>query len=217
MSVGLKANIKINGNSAVAAIGHAVAKHLNEAANKALPQIKARSIDAFEHSLKREPTYNQLIYSNLRGELGLARPEERAEAIIAILKTQVQINIRTFKWGATGLTGAIEYHVAQRSYDQILSSPAAEYISYNVDGGHLIPWLSWLIKGGTEELVKGWHIVYTTKAKSRSGLAIMEDGGNWSMPTRYAGTEDFNWITKSLDTVFGPVQEIITEELVRYV
>jgi hypothetical protein len=89
-----------------------------------------------------------------------------------------------------------------------------------------VPWLAWLLLGGSAPLVQNFHIVFGNFSTSRlpgqhlsrTGKAIMafQKGSFWRMPIEHAGTSQDNFVTRALDGIETEVTKIVEDELNRY-
>lgn len=88
-----------------------------------------------------------------------------------------------------------------------------------------IPWLAWLLLGGSAPLVNNYHIIFGNfstsrlpgQALSRTGKALMafEKGSFWRMPIEHAGTTDNNFVTRALEGIETDLEKIVGEELAK--
>jgi hypothetical protein len=86
------------------------------------------------------------------------------------------------------------------------------YVSVNKKGeSHIIPWLLWLLTAGDKDVVADYSVALKD-GKGRSEMAIMikpNISGSYSVDPEYSGTENDNWITKTIRYNFPEIQSII--------
>ncbi len=86
----------------------------------------------------------------------------------------------------------------------------AEYKSGQYD----IPWLTWLLKKGSQVVVMNHSVNYTNSPRSRSGKALMvEDGGVFRVSPKYAGSPGDNVVTKMIGSEVKAIQNIMVSEI----
>jgi hypothetical protein len=90
--------------------------------------------------------------------------------------------------------------------------PEATYVTAK---GTPIPWLDWLILQGDRIIVLGYDVDFdltpAERARSRTGMALMERGSGWRVPPEFSGTAESNFLTRAFD---GPAVEEMVAEIV---
>ena len=77
--------------------------------------------------------------------------------------------------------------------------------------GYSLPWLQWLLLDGSAVLVANHTVIIGPNSRSRTGNAVMRQsqGRGWSVPSRYQGTINDNWITRAIDSVAPEIENLI--------
>ena len=90
--------------------------------------------------------------------------------------------------------------------------------SYQSKGGK-VDWLEWLLTAGTSEVISGYRVMYGFFDTSRTGEAIMVKSKTkgFSIDPMYAGTQDDNWITRSLKKVEGNISNLFQKVIKDYI
>lgn len=128
----------------------------------------------------------------------------KVDPIITHFIDSIHARFIPFKAG-TSVTGSYSILGIESTFQDVLRLPSAfqENISKNFPDGQQLPWLEWLLLNGVAvpEITSGHHIVFGSFNidNSRSKIAIMYEGGNWSVPTTHAGTIQDNWVTRTID------------------
>lgn len=167
-----------------------------------------------EEEIKSSPEYQSMVDSGgkLRGALGLVDPMNQLDAIIDILKSDIEmVSVPAQKTGKT-ITGGFRLEVVRGNYENLLNSRIATFVSEN---NYLVPWLEWLLTAGKSRVVQDYVIKYGPSPFSRTGLAVMakKTGGGFSVPGEFAGTQENNFITRALERANAKILAIIQKAM----
>lgn len=156
--------------------------------------------------------YKLLTSGHLMAHFGLEKDSamEIVDKIISTLGEQIHIEYDNL----------ISIYAVKSNFEDLLSLSEASYMSNE----YHIPWLNWFLTQGDRILVTDYHIKLGLSKKqarhSRSGLAIMINGGSWGgkdwkdkMPIKYAGTPNDNWITSVCAAFQGAFKIVIKKKL----
>lgn len=170
---------------------------INRRKETALVQFKALTLNF----LTSAPTYQSLVSGELAAHFGFRKGQEESR-LQPILNTFINSIDYKFKpFSATG--GTFEFFGIPKHYQDALSLPEAEIKGENrkkFSTPYPLPWLNWLLLQGDTILVPD-HKIKLGVISSRSGQAIMVEGGSWAVPREFAGTANDNWVTKISDGV----------------
>jgi len=188
------------------------AKHFNKMASGIQKEVS----DFLLFKFKTTEEYNSLIGNDTSGidlmaELGLVQSEASSivDHILSVLVNEIKV-----KHNKDGLSIYLDESVI----DKLYNVPGASYVSFSKEGSTDIPWLKWMLEGGIQ--VKH-HIVHGNfshpSANSRSKRAVMKPGGSWHMPTKYAGSKEDNWITRTFESIGLEIDAVIAKAIIKYV
>ena len=187
-----------------AQIKRQVATKLRRAAFSVLPQINRHIAQAYQN----QEFVQSLRVGLLKADFGLTESKSSSitEGIIAELTANTKAE---FVPGTGNILGILRVTLKTGLSDSLFNQ--AEYKSR----GKNIPWLSWLLKRGTEVVISDYEVDYTNSPKSRSGLALMkeEKGGIFRVDPKYAGTDSDNVITRFLASEVRPLQQIMLQQI----
>jgi hypothetical protein len=165
---------------------------INKNKNRALAEFKKLTYDFLVNS----PTYESLVSGDLAFHFGFRKGEEESR-LQPILNTFINSVGYEFKpYSEYG--GGFEFFAIDNGYEDVLSLSVAKIQGGSKNGvtEYPLPWLNWLLLQGDRIIVPDHKIKIGAINSSRSGKAIMVEGGSWAVPTLYAGTKDDNWVTK---------------------
>jgi hypothetical protein len=174
-----------------------------------IPVIRNRVIGVVSHALRTAPEWDSLVAGELRAHMGIADAKPVLESILRVVIDNIIIEQRN------KLDLTVE--LLRNGYSEILAVPGTNYVSK----GHNIPWLDWLLFRGDNVILSGVSINLErrTRKSSRTGSAIMVKRkyvpGSWQVPSEFSGTENNNFISRSLQGVETLISDIITEEIIR--
>lgn len=179
--------------------------HLNSVFKRAAGAIQRRIGEMCEDLIKRTPEYSQLLNGELLGELGVPDVDNRLDAVLKTIKESCEVEATPLIQAGDKLIGGLVLKMVRADFMDILGLSEAEYTT---DNGTNIPWLDWILNQGDKIIVVGYdvklHLSPREKAKSRTGLGLMQPGTGWRVPPLYSGTQDDNFITRAFN---GPEVE----------
>ena len=174
----------------------------------------------FRKYIEQNSTFVSAIEGELLGELGL--PMDRrmwmANEMVDLIGQGLEIRMSLSE--ANGII-AVEFDIiwSRDKMQELINRGEASYISTSgrpgLGGGmakYQIPWLEWLLEGGSDVLISGFHIEYGEFEHSRTGMAVMKEGGEWSLPPGQYTSED-NFITESLNAARTEMIAYVLENL----
>lgn len=182
----------------------------------------------FRKEIKRDvynsSEYKSLIDGPLRLELGIPNAGADMKPILeawvncfdyrinaSLSKTDdIDFSIEVF-WDAgpefsilTKLPSASYEYQKRRLKFNLLFNAAGNTVKTQVGGDFVkIPWLDWLLNYGSRNIVEGLVVFGSNFPTSRTGGAIMYSTPGrvlWGVPPQFAGTEDDNFLTRSLES-----------------
>lgn len=198
-------DIKLLENDAV--IGKKIRKALASELNKKIP-VKLRTVEPKIKSLifsalNNSPEINSLRTGQLKLEFGLDK-DPTFEIIQAIVST---LDVKFIPISSRDFNGGVVIVLQPSDYANILSLPAAQQ---EIDDGSL-PWLSWLLTLGDSVIITKFGVEFGQFPDSRTGGAKMSrKAAPYKVNSSFSGTIDDNFITRSISTVSGEIQKIIT-------
>lgn len=181
------------------------------------PKFRAAAADAQRWAadevrslLKGSETYQSLTAGSAREELGLG---EHEKPLVDRCVEHVADSVRGEAIPAGGESaGGVRIVMLGGGLDRLLAEPFAAYLSHGRSGVREVPWLKWLLTGGSRILLAEYRISYPYEAKrSRTESAYMLPGAGWRLP--HAGSAESNWVTDALSRVEGRVAERVRKRL----
>lgn len=184
-------------------INEAYAKELNKSLSRKVPTIKSKLIPIIRAALNASPEINSLRGGGLLAlEFGLESDPTSSiiESIIDSLEVNfTPINPKTF-------AGGFSLVMQPSNFANLLSLPEA---SQPIEGGSL-PWLSWLLTAGDSIIIANFGVEFGSFPQSRTGGARMaQKAAPYKVNSAFSGTEDDNFITRSISVASGEIRRII--------
>lgn len=154
-------------------------------------------------NVRKQPEYNSLKFGELRGMFGIANVGD-VDTILSELD-DMRIKIKKPTASARGIDARMEISIVKEGFAQLLSSPAASFVS---EKGYPVDWLEWLLLRGNDSVVIGYRYSPQVSPFSRTGQGIMIKGNSaiFRVPPEYAGTITDNWITRGIDDALPEIQ-----------
>jgi hypothetical protein len=210
-----KYTVRIDENEFYSAANKEIVKVVGESISFAIRKTRTLFVQEIKTALRQDIVYLELlnyIDGILYYDVGLANAGQVAEQIVELVASSIELRklpARRNDLGGIGLT------VLKDGIQPILSLPMG---SYQSKGGK-VDWLDWLLTAGTSEVISGYRVMYGFFDTSRTGQAIMVKSKTkgFSIDPDYAGTENDNWITRSLKRVEGNISNLFQKVIKDYI
>jgi len=210
-----KYTVRIDENEFYSAANKEIVKVVGESISFAIRKTRTLFVQEIKTALRQDIVYLELlnyIDGILYYDVGLANAGQVAEQIVELVASSIELRklpARRNDLGGIGLT------VLKDGIQPILSLPMG---SYQSKGGK-VDWLDWLLTAGTSEVISGYRVMYGFFDTSRTGQAIMVKSKTkgFSIDPDYAGTENDNWITRSLKRVEGNISNLFQKVITDYI
>lgn len=194
----------------------------NKNVNLEIKKIIAKNVSKITTNVERrlQEKVKQLISSSeevdsirggqLTGELGLV-VSSNIDAIIQQFSKSVEVT-----YLPRGKFGTIVIRIINSDYSDVLSLPESSYVYSSGNGNSgVIEWLRWLLLEGRSTIVAGYDFQGGQGGRTGKGLMVKRQGGGWSIPQRFAGTANDNFVTRSLSDIDSIIESIIRQELTK--
>ena len=181
-------------------ISKALQTQVQSVFRKAKPKIQRDISKLIADAIRAEPEYSALKAGKLRLEIGIADTSV-VDDVVDLFAQSIKFNINQVKVGTKGIDAVLSFTIiGSDDFENILQSNAAVITSEN---GAMLPWLTWLLLKGGDEIVLNNKVLFKPSPASRTGQAIMipTKGGGWRVPARYIGTESNNWVTRAMSKI----------------
>ena len=210
-----KYTIRINENEFFTAANEEILKVVSKSISFAISKTRPTFVKEIKNALRQDIVYLELsnkIDGILYYDVGLANAGQVAEQIVELVSNSIQLRKLP---AIRGDLGGIGLTVLKDGLQPILSLPMG---SYQSKGGK-VDWLDWLLTAGTSEVISGYRAMYGFFDTSRTGQAIMVKSKTkgFSIDPDYAGTENDNWITRSLKRVEGNISNLFQKVIKEYI
>ena len=188
-------------------------KRVDEAITKSYNGIRSRVSSLVRDAVLKSPTTLSLLSGQLKADFGLTT--ELANVAVSSLVVLVGDNVQVdfVKKKKTGLNFSILIALDAIDKIDIKAVVGGSYESYGENGVSVINWLEWLLTKGTQVIIPGFSVEYVNSPNSRSGLAVMQEGGAFRVAPEHAGILTDNFITRAIIGVSPQIATIIKEEL----
>ena len=181
-------------------ISKALQTQVQSVFRKAKPKIQRDISKLIADAIRAEPEYGALKAGKLRLEIGIADTSV-VDDVVDLFAQSIKFNINQVKVGTKGIDAVLSFTIiGSDDFERILQSNAAVITSEN---GAMLPWLTWLLLKGGDEIVLNNKVLFKPSPASRTGQAIMipTKRGGWRVPARYIGTESNNWVTRAMSKI----------------
>jgi hypothetical protein len=174
-------------------------------------KVQPKIIALVQQSIKNAPEYLSLQSGQLKAEFGIADSDTRLNALLEFWQNITAKYNKVSVRGNT-LVGGFSISMIRSDYSDVLSSSVATVVT---EKGKELNWLEWLLLFGNKTIIKDYTVELGPNQRSRTNMAIMKGSvsGKWSVPAQYSGTQDNNWITRSIDLVSSEIENLFTKEL----
>jgi hypothetical protein len=177
------------------------------------PFVKENIKDLVVNAIKSSPEYLSLMSGILRSELGVPDAEVRINKIFNIWFNNIITEIESPSIAGRSIKGKISISLIKSDLSDILSSDIAVII--DSFSGSSVNWLEWLSIAGDKTILKNYEVSLGPNKRSRTGNAIMKVAVNkkWKVPSEFSGTQNNNWITRSINNVSDEIESILIKSI----
>jgi len=150
------------------------------------------------------PEINSLQGGKLLAELGLppdiasTAPQAIAKAVSSnVFLTQVPVKLTGDK-----LVGGLELGIMpETNWPSVwgISQASFKYYSRRYKKSVKLDWLYWLLFMGDTIIVNNFEVEFGSFGRTGMGRMTESDGAGWKISSNYSGTQDDNFITRSLE------------------
>lgn len=174
---------------------------------KAAPIVTKDASKMIRDAIYDCPEFQSILGGRLRGELGIVNSREAMSNLLFLWTKSVKVQYTQVRRQGITLTGRFRLTAIDTSYEDVLSSP---YASYLTEKGQNIPWLEWMLTFGDRIIVRDYY-VRGNPLFSRTGTVVMSKskGRSWRVPPEYSGTPRNNFVTRATDSILEPLSDVI--------
>ena len=141
--------------------------------------------------LMESPELRAVAYGPLKGDFGIPKGQSHVEAnnIIDAVLRSIHIEMIPFD---NRLRGGLVIKIQPADFKNIF----ARIHPVVTEKGEPLDWIKWLLERGDDIVIAKYHVVPDSSGRSRSGDALMSQGGMFRVRPEYSGTLDDNAITR---------------------
>jgi hypothetical protein len=186
-------------------LGELVSK-INIDFKKKSSRKKSRIKSIARNAILSSPEMLALSGGELGIDLGIPANQNPAPLIAEAVASSLVIDDPSFRVSGSKISGNIKINIQPNNFSNLLNQSFA-YVA--TENGQSLPWLSWLLEEGDSVIVFDWSVEYGPFG--RSGGGHMVEGGAFTINPQYSGTQDDNFISRSLDNVAQKIIDIYME------
>ena len=155
--------------------------------------------------IKKSPEYLAMQSSGkLYHEIGNPHLAQDVDKIIDVLLSEMSISLTNPVVVSNQISGEIKVNILE-GLVTLLNLPEATFQG--------LPWLSWMLLGGTDPIVIGYRYDPNRgfkASRTNEGIMIPNKGraGGWGVPPEYAGTFTNNWLTRATNGIDGYIESV---------
>lgn len=174
-------------------------------------KVKPKIIGLVQESIRNSPEYLSLQSGQLKAEFGIPDSDTKLSTLLDFWKN-ITAKYTPVAIKGDSLIGGFSISMIPSDYSDVLSSSAATVVT---EKNQTLNWLEWLLLFGNKTIIKDYTVELGSNPKSRTNMAIMKGtvSGKWSVPHQYSGTQDNNWITRSIDNISNDIEKLFIKEL----
>lgn len=177
--------------------------YLNPALSNSVADIKESVSNIVVERVRKSPEVQSLLKGQLRLDFGFVSSPVFVNSLLDAIKSSIIVEFKPLKVTRNEFSGGIKISMIRDDYSEILGLTKSSYES----AGGTVNWLYWLLFEGTNIIIADFSVKYAQGQqfrkgefrRSRSGGAIMiESNRGYQVPPQFAGTREYNFITRSI-------------------
>lgn len=215
VSVLLPISFQVDEPSLMKGVLQQVADRINQAFRSGYVEaLRVRVLAEAEKRILSTPQYLAMTADpRVRGEMGLANPQQAFLEIVQGIAANMQVAIDLARVSGLGLTGGVTVSLLRTDMADVLTLPSS---SFQSEKGFDVRWLEWGLTAGASVVVSGFSFLPADRMKGRykgrTGLGLMRKGGQgWSVPSPFGA----NWIFQAFQGAEAVIGDVMVQELVR--
>jgi len=210
----MKLSLKIleSNKSVYSAILNALLPLVEDFMNNASETIKKEVPIVVQNSILNSPEYDALVAGQLKYEFGIPDAGAKVNSLLNHWISNMSINYTKPVITNNTIKSSFSINMINSDFSDVLYKE----FSFVIDNknGYSLPWLRWLLLEGNSILVSKYEVLFGSNRNSRTGFAVMTPSTrSWKVPSVYSGTENDNWITRSLDSAKDQIYSILEKSL----
>lgn len=187
-----------------------IKKVISKNISKTLSRVETRLQDRVRTLISDSEEVSSIRNGELQGQLGIVLTGG-IDVIIDQFSKSVNV-----QYLPKGKFGTIVIRIINSDYSDVLSLPESFYSYSETDGrGGIIEWLRWLLLEGRSTIVAGYDFQPGAEGRTNKGMMVKMQNGGWSIPSRFAGTANDNFVTRSLMNIDKDIESIIRQEITK--
>jgi hypothetical protein len=207
----------LNQSEISVAIQNATRSSINAALHNCANAVKRDIQTLIASVFASTPEYNSLLNGILKEVFALEDANIPLKDITGAIQQSVVVSVIPVATVGKTLNGGLVITFVKSNFQDILGLSSGSYQKGQLN----VPWLEWLLTEGDRVILANYPVQYNLKKEDRnrlSGVAVMEKGGGWRIPTQFAGTLEDNWITRAFDSskIAPLIDGIVEKNLSRY-
>ena len=190
---------------------------LNRNVRKIHARIELGVKQAVRDLLFNAPEVSELMGGILQAQLGVTNPTSRITSIIDTWVNNIEISTVVHKRKLKeGPLLTINIKILRQDYSDVLLLPESAYDSVGPRGTFIIEWLRWLLLEGDKTIANYFFMPGNMRqSRTRLGIMVNKQGGRWSVPPQFRGTEKDNFVTRALADLDKAIDSIVQMEIKR--
>ena len=179
-----------------------------------MPRVERRIKFHVEKAILNSPEVKSLTdeLGVLRRELGVLNGAGRMSIIINRWLEGIKVTAQPIRVSSnSSLKGGLKIVGIKKSGDEVLGMDQASFLS---EGNYEIPFLEWLLFKGNSVINREWGFSLVI-GQGRTNQGIMVKNGKYVVPQEFAGVNENNFVTRSLDTIEPMIVQILRDEFLR--
>lgn len=159
-------------------------------------------------AIENSPEYSSISNGKLRYELGIDNADSKLAQLVSVWSSNIEYNYSPPSIVGNRIKSSFSANMIRVDFADVLYYDFANVI--DSVRGYSLPWLEWLLLEGNRTIIQNHEVVFGPNRRSRTGLAVMrQSSSSWKVPAEFAGTQDDNWITRTLNNASGDIQKLL--------
>lgn len=160
--------------------------------------------------LTNSPEYKAIASGILKEQLDIPNSDEALRDILSVVQNSIYVTPISVSTAGASLTGGLNIFILKNGIQDLIGLASGKYQGAFFE----IPWLEWLLTKGDRILISQYQVNISSPAETpasslKNGIAVMESGKGWRIPSALSGTENDNFITRTFKV--GVIQNLLND------
>jgi len=130
-----------------------------------MTKVKSQLPPIIQRAIADSPEYASLYSGKLKYEFGIANVDSKLSSLLNIWSTNITYNYQSPKLTSNQIKASFSASMIKVDFSDVLYGDFAAVV--DTVRGYSLPWLEWLLLGGSQTIIKEHEVILCSSSRSR--------------------------------------------------